>query len=669
MENSSINWRTALQDWEKNNSLTMSLDVKQLRDNFINSFSLEKIAQLTLEDYCIGNENHDGFCYWLEYKTRPLGGIGGGTSQKFGVWWDKENNQYQYIKKFNCNDANQALTIIKNGLSDLLSLIQSNRFKEADEYCKKNFQQGSNMFVVKTMFLYFPENILPIFSQDHLIFLISKFELDKQGDFYESNHQLLSFLKNKIEFKKYDTVMMVQFLYDYWPPDKQKSFTLPKNNLENNQNAIKYNLVKLEKISRKTKNIILQGVPGVGKTYLSQQFAESLLEKQLNLFSLVEDLKKDVLKNLKWYEVIAIVLYKNKNSQKKYRASEIKEDALMQQYWPLTKTNKLENMIQAMLQSHTDPSIETVKYKNRQKPFLFEKDEESNWSLTDQGIEYVRNNLESRIEELKNPSQDKQFLLFITFHQSLSYEEFIEGIKPQIDGNGNLTYPVVDGIFKKICRQAETDLDRPYILIIDEINRANIAKVFGELITLIEDDKRGKIPVTLPYSRELFTVPENLYIIGTMNTADRSIALLDIALRRRFAFVEVLPDPSLLKPLNGIDLTRLLKSLNQQIINTLGRDYQIGHSYFLNLETQADLEFTWYYRVIPLLQEYYYSDLASLQKILGDFIVTENNGKNGRSYRSPSAYNIRQELTGEEFTRAIEQLQIPNAEETAHRNK
>jgi 5-methylcytosine-specific restriction enzyme B len=434
------------------------------------------------------------------------------------------------------------------------------------------------------------------------------------------------------------------------------------------KNVMADDLVQLEKISRKTKNIILQGAPGVGKTYLANQFAKRLLKKQLNSFSLAEDLKKDVLKNLKWYEVIAIVLYKNKNSKKKYRASEIKEDALMQQYWPLTKTNKLENMIQAMLQSHTDPSIKTVKYKNRQKPFLFEKNEESNWSLTDQGIEYVRNNLESRIEELKNPSQDKQFFS-VTFHQSLSYEEFIEGIKPQTDESGNLTYPVVDGIFKKICRQAKMDLDHPYILIIDEINRANIAKVFGELITLIEDDKRGKISVTLPYSQELFTVPENLYIIGTMNTADRSIALLDIALRRRFAFVEVLPDPDLLKTINGIDLPRLLKSLNQQIINTLGRDYQIGHSYFLNLETQADLEFTWYYRVIPLLQEYYYSDLASLQKILGDFIVTENNGKNGRSYRSPSAYNIRQELTGEEFTRAIEQLQIPNTEETAHPNE
>jgi 5-methylcytosine-specific restriction protein B len=314
-------------------------------------------------------------------------------------------------------------------------------------------------------------------------------------------------------------------------------------------------------------------------------------------------------------------------------------------------------MIQAMLQAHTDPSVGTVRYSNRQKPFIFEKTVDSYWFLTDEGIEYVDLELEKQVQALTSPISSepdlKTYIDSVTFHQSFSYEEFIEGIKPLSDEDGNITYPVVDGVFKKFCKQAEADPDRTYLFIIDEINRANIAKVFGELITIIEDDKRGT-EVKLPYSQELFSVPKNLYIIGTMNTADRSIALLDIALRRRFAFVEVLPDPELVKTVAGIDLRKLLTALNQTITATLGRDYQIGHSYFLGLEDQQALEFAWYYRVIPLLQEYYYSDRESLQKILGKFIVSENNGVES-NHRSPSAYRIEQ-LTGEDFRKAIEAI-------------
>ena len=161
-----------------------------------------------------------------------------------------------------------------------------------------------------------------------------------------------------------------------------------------------------------------------------------------------------------------------------------------------------------------------------------------------------------------------------------------------------------------------------YVLVIDEINRGDVSKIFGELITLIEKDKRiGKehqMTVTLPYSRETFGVPNNLYIIGTMNTADRSIALLDTALRRRFDFEEMMPKPELLsgKNIEGVDLEELLIKINDRIKNEYDRDHQIGHSYLMGVENKEQLERAYKNRILPLLNEYFYNDIDSVAKVL-----------------------------------------------------
>ena len=216
-------------------------------------------------------------------------------------------------------------------------------------------------------------------------------------------------------------------------------------------------------------------------------------------------------------------------------------------------------------------------------------------------------------------------IVFVTFHQSMSYEDFIEGIKPKTK-DGKITYEVKDGIFKKLCEKAKKDESQNYVMIIDEINRGNVANIFGELISLIEDDKRlgasEELHAELPYSHTIFGVPKNVYIIGTMNTADRSVEALDSALRRRFTFKEMMPKSELVPEENYV--RNIFEIINQRIEVLKDREHQIGHSYFMGVKNNEDLKAVFYDKIIPLLQEYFYGDYEKIQLVLGEGFVKKD---------------------------------------------
>ncbi|HJQ67846.1 MAG TPA: AAA family ATPase [Blastocatellia bacterium] len=249
-------------------------------------------------------------------------------------------------------------------------------------------------------------------------------------------------------------------------------------------------------------------------------------------------------------------------------------------------------------------------------------------ALSSCGVTFGELSDDQRAVVLGDGSDSLGLVRMCCFHPAYGYEDFLEGYRPETS-DGRMTFLLRDGIFKRLCADASAQPEKKFYLIIDEINRGDIPRIFGELLTVIEKDKRGK-SILLPLTATPFQIPGNVYIIGTMNTADRSIALLDTALRRRFGFIELMPDSSIFKGavVGGIPLGPWLDALNARIRDHIGRDarnLQIGHSYLLEgshpVSDFSKLSRAIREDIIPLLEEYCYEDFATLEKIIGRGLV------------------------------------------------
>lgn len=422
----------------------------------------------------------------------------------------------------------------------------------------------------------------------------------------------------------------------FWPDELAEE--PPENDSDDDEDG---DLV-MDETANKPFNRIYYGPPGTGKTYTLQQ----LLHNDYTSKAAVKDeglwLQQQFMK-LTWFDVIALVMLDLNRPAKV-------ADVVGHRFYQLkaASAERKDNLTQNAwyyLQRHTPLSSTTVNQSVRGEPAIFDKSSKSDWFLIEgaepQLTEYKE--LLARLNAGPTVAEEIKRYRFVTFHQSYGYEEFIEGLRPVLDGDEsstNIKYEIKDGVFTELCREARLEPTKRFAMVIDEINRGNISKIFGELITLIELDKRegmqNALPVSLAYSGKAFWVPANVDIIGTMNTADRSLALIDTALRRRFDFVPVMPDSRDVEgaPLFGlrvskddyqIDIPSMLSAINQRIEALYDRDHCIGHAYFTSLKGLddgparfAELTHVFRNRILPLLEEYFFEDWQKIRLVLAD---------------------------------------------------
>jgi|GEM_PF-1539193 len=776
-----------------------ALKLAELKADFLKEWPLERLEKMTLEEY--SNTVQTSFCYWLEYKTRPLGSAGGGSSFNHGIYKmksptkstkesQKHDGEYAWQAKYG-QTAEEAFQNVRQIIYAAALAGKENRLADL-----AHLDYGEALRR-KIAFLYSDYKVVNTFKQEDLVLAAQAFGYDGADLSYSSLNNYLLAQKGAQDF-----FVFGEMLWD-WKIKHPNPYS--KANAEAENRLIKM----LRKISRVEASLLFN---------LMEQLIEELdidrddprvmfsLPKSQPVLALTIGQRQVIIymyeDGLKVYKYIDTRL-----SMKKWIHSVLNIEEL-QALLPViiaSSAKELERTKKTSFAKYNVAELEEALYNVAYKEYIFDlayRGEEENAKQLEKlpervsifpnnqilfgppgtgktynsinyalailaGVDLARLNAIEKQNDLEKAQQIfseldlegpfttgreilqaayRQYkklgqIQFTTFHQSMSYEDFVEGIKPVLEEEteGSLSYEIKAGIFKQLAQlaaqnylgenrlHAESSFDavfakflaawgahpnmafslrransefqiyaidqekgrihfekasgsrthylsiatlkeiftgerdfnlkeglgiyyqsilnaleqyatdskieapKNYVLIIDEINRGNISEILGELITLLEEDKRlgqkESLEVILPYSKEEFSVPPNLYIIGTMNTADRSVEALDAALRRRFSFVEMPPRPELLENtlVYGYAMEKLLLTINQRIERLLSKDHLIGHSYFLPIKTAAEpekeLALVFQNKILPLLQEYFYGDFGKIGLVLGQGFV------------------------------------------------
>ena len=711
----------------------MNETLYQLKETFLQEWSLTRIQNMTLEEYT--NLDKTSFCYWLEAKTHDLGSIWGGSSYKFGIYKRRDisttitvdnritDGEYAWFQKYGTTKE-AAFQTVKNTIISIIQNAQNNTLENIDAI------DLGDAYKWKIAFLYGNFNVVNIFKNESLLEAAQSLGYNEASKNYSDLNRFI--FSNKPSEQDY-----FDFTAELWKKTSlANSFS---EIIENFKSYLEFSETKIRDFTfnekKKGKNWIwisddknIIGKDGFchyeiitrpkhpKKLWVEIHFEHKKSKQDFYKNLLNDKLSEDFFWNkdhgageLSLAYSDPIEISDSKINEKIEQVLLILDDSFGNtiRNYALQIDNKKGAILNTPLNQILYGPPGTGKTYNTvlEAAKIVTRDETINY---DKALQVFNENLNNQIE-------------FITFHQNYSYEDFIQGLRPDTENGKDLSFEKKDGIFKRIADRALKNLEaannpasakkdfdvvfqeliqplndgdveeleikmkkssfyitevgeksiefrknigdsnhtlsintlrkmydkgendiilgglqpyynpilelllakgksqvttverKNYVIIIDEINRANISRVFGELITLIEEDKRshGKIPmrVTLP-SGDSFIVPSNLYIIGTMNTADKSISLLDIALRRRFEFVPMYPKTDI----EGVNSPTVLETINAEIIKRKGHDFTIGHAYFMG--ENYSLEKTINSKVIPLLLEYFMNDEKEVVTIL-----------------------------------------------------
>lgn len=646
---------------------------------FYLEYPFEKFMDLKLEDYVVGNNNINSLCYKMEFgQYKDCGpGIGGATAYKYGIFYSKEHQNYMYNRKVE-NEPEKRWDIIKSDLYKLFNNIANS--KNIDEI-EDNYSslKGMSMFIIKLGFCYFPQKLIGVCGRKHLISLLDLFKFDYNEN---SSSLKLSFLFNyKLrqaipELDNEDPEVIAHIVWMY----------LEENNIDEieNEGKNKVWIYSPGEGANKWSEFYNNGIMAINWNELGDLTQYETKEEIRKILSENRDTsnKNNALANWEFANEIQIgdIIYakKGKNiivgkgivesdymydeerqdyksyrkvkwiyNQEKNIKDQLGEQLANKTLTDVTKYTDFVNKLNSLYEDRMNINNTYTKYDFLNEVFISEEQYDTiintlmrKKNIILQGAPGVGKTFCAKkiMYSLMNEKDDSRIEV-VQFHQSYSYEDFIQGYRPNNEGKFTLKNGVFYNLVNEACKEynrAKLANEEPkkFCIIIDEINRGNLSKVFGELMMLIESDKREKKwSLNLTYSDTKFYIPENLYIIGTMNTADRSLSMVDYALRRRFAFINLQPafnnekfkqylvEKEKLDKQIVEDLINKYIKLNDYIKETLGKDFMIGHSYFIGQQLDID-NFDEVYRDIvnyeikPLLEEYYYDDDEKIERAL-----------------------------------------------------
>lgn len=643
---------------------------EQERQEILRRFPLDAWPGMSLDQYAIGRPNYKETYGWLiEFGATHLGSMKGGTARKHLIYWQNKGGWYFDRTAYTSED--EAWAAIRAAFVEAFERARRDEWDTIDQIEALN---GGAALRVKTLCAYFPQGLLPVCSMAHVrhfLELLGDPAAKESGyEVVRLNRVLLTRLRQIHELRDWSTKELERFLYFWSSPveDRRIVKIAPGRNAVYWDDCLRNGFICVgwEKIGDlrqyESKDAYLADYEGAYADIHGGH--KAAISKQANeLWTLRELEPGDLIVANKGVSVVLGVGevvepgYEFLDERPEYKhVVHVKWDTSKagpippQKQWlstvqrvppplvhlilgrsggaapPITDplwtglADALERKGQAILYGPPGTGKTFAARRFAVWWLLKKQGEDANGRLTDP--EQFRA-AEARLTD--STSDKPGQLTLVTFHASYSYEDFVEGIRPVENKDGSVSLRLEPGIFKRLCRQAQQNPDKTYLMLIDEINRANVAKVFGELVTLLERDKRG-LPIVLPQSKQPFTIPNNLYLLGTMNTADRSIKLLDAALRRRFAFIELMPDSTLLRgKVRNLAVDDFLDELNRRIAQREGREKQIGHSFLLDGTgpVTEPKEFARRFRqeILPLLQEFCYEDYTVLAKYIGAKLV------------------------------------------------